>query len=1209
MLRISGCTLPRRGLVFSVLCAATVLFRPTPAQAVRPEAPTIVCPLNILASNAVGQCSAAVSFSPTATGVPDPIVVCTPASGSVFPVGTNSVSCSASNKSGVATCSFAVVVQDVEAPAITCPTNILVECAGFSGTSVPFAPVVTDNCPGAVGVCSPPSGASFAVGVNTVNCVATDAAGNTNSCSFTVTVQDTIPPMITCPANINAAEFPHDLGFAHVPFAPVAVDICDSAVAVVCSPPSGSSFGLGYTTVNCVATDASGNTNACSFVVRVIPYRLPVTSANDTGPGTLRQALLDANDAPGESRVEFRLPGSGLQTLAVLSALPPVTSPVIIDGWTQDGFSGEPVIELDGSANGGTDGLVIAASDSTVRGLILHGFATGIRLDGTGGNTIQGNYIGLDATGTNAPGNSGDGLYVTSPRNLIGGTVSALRNLISGNTGNGVHFDTTNAFNNLVRGNYFGLAIDRSSPLPNGQNGVLFSNGAAQNKIGGTTNGAGNSIAYNGLNGVALDASAGAGNSLRGNSIFSHSGLGIDLGVDGVTANDPADADEGPNRLQNFPVLTDVRSVQGITSIDGTLASAPLKAFQLEFFLNDATNSSGYGEGQVFLGSAVIGTDQDGNQTFTVPFALTATVDQFVTATATDFDGNSSEFCQALRVRTPPVLQKHPGNTNAPTGTPVTLCAAATGTPPFSWQWRLNGANIPGATNPCYTIPSAQVANGGTYTVLVGNVLGVQVTVPATLTLPLPDLNGADNFADRVSLSDVTGLISGSNISATREPGELDHAGKPGGKSVWYSWVPAVTGIATVGTTGSTFDTLLEVYTGSALSNLVTVASDEDGGGFFASGLRFNAIQGTEYQIVVDGYYGAEGEFDFGWQEENTSHLLPLISLQPQSQTVAPGDTVTFISLGQRVCGSGHSDCPDPDHYPNGDVPLITYQWFFNDTAIPGAIAATLTVTNVTSSAVGNYTVQVTQQDPTHPRTVESRAASLQINLTDATVEGILAFDKFEDAANAEPLRLGEAPASSNAVRGFAPASVVRGYTGTQVFNTAGSSTQTGEEPICNVIGGASQWISFLPDASGVLFLNTSGSSYETVMAVFVRSTTNAGLSQVACNHGTNGQPSSLNVPVQIGKTNYIVIDGVNGATGVLQLNYSMGTPVTITMLAATHFQVNTRPAQNFTIQRSTDLKHWSSILTTNSANGLFDFVDNTLPPDPNRYYRALLLP
>src|SRR5207249_1307964 len=108
-----------------------------------------------------------------------------------------------------------------------------------------------------------------------------------------------------------------------------------------------------------------------------------------------------------------------------------------------------------------------------------------------------------------------------------------------------------NAINNLVRGNYFGLAIDRTFPVPNGQNGVLFSNGAAQNKIGGTTNGTGNFIAYNALNGVALDASAGAGNSIRGNSIFSNSGLGIDLGADGVTANDPADADEGPNRLQN----------------------------------------------------------------------------------------------------------------------------------------------------------------------------------------------------------------------------------------------------------------------------------------------------------------------------------------------------------------------------------------------------------------------------------------------------------------------------------------------------------------------------------------------------------------------------------------------------------------------------------------------------------------------------------
>src|SRR4051794_618736 len=122
MIRIFGCALPRRGLMLSVLFYAALLLGPSAALAIRPEAPTIACPLALIASNAIAQCSAVVSFGPTVTGVPDPLVVCTPASGTIFAVGTNTVSCSASNKSGVATCSFAVIVQDVEAPGLTCST-------------------------------------------------------------------------------------------------------------------------------------------------------------------------------------------------------------------------------------------------------------------------------------------------------------------------------------------------------------------------------------------------------------------------------------------------------------------------------------------------------------------------------------------------------------------------------------------------------------------------------------------------------------------------------------------------------------------------------------------------------------------------------------------------------------------------------------------------------------------------------------------------------------------------------------------------------------------------------------------------------------------------------------------------------------------------------------------------------------------------------
>ena len=157
----------------------------------------------------------------------------------------------------------------------------------------------------------------------------------------------------------------------------------------------------------------------------------------------------------------------------------------------------------------------------------------------------------------------------------------------------------------------------------------------------------------------------------------------------------------------------------------------------------------------------------------------------------------------------------------------------------------------------------------------------------------------------------------------------------------------------------------------------------------------------------------------------------------------------------------------------------------------------------------------------------------------------------------------------------FAAGTIVRGYTGTQVFNTTGSATSPGEV-ICGVIGGASDWVSFVAEVDGNLYLNTDGSSYDTVMAVFRRSPTNsAALELLACdnNSGTNGKTSSLILPVEAGKTNYILVDGVNGVTGILQLNYSLATTTLIKSLGVTpqgaqHLQILGRPDLHRTTER-----------------------------------------
>jgi predicted extracellular nuclease len=158
-------------------------------------------------------------------------------------------------------------------PEIACPASIVAgNDPGFCSAVVNFdAPTVSDNCPG-VGapMCTPPSGSTFPKGTTTVNCSVTDSNSSSSSCSFTVTVNDTQPPVIgSCPANQTVIENPAGSGGAVVTYtAPGASDNCEASVN--CAPASGSIFPVGTTTVICTATDPSNNSASCSFTVTVL---------------------------------------------------------------------------------------------------------------------------------------------------------------------------------------------------------------------------------------------------------------------------------------------------------------------------------------------------------------------------------------------------------------------------------------------------------------------------------------------------------------------------------------------------------------------------------------------------------------------------------------------------------------------------------------------------------------------------------------------------------------------------------------------------------------------------------------------------------------------------------------------------------------------------------------------------------------------------
>lgn len=270
-----------------------------------------------------------------------------------------------------------------------------------------------------------------------------------------------------------------------------------------------------------------------------------VTNANDSGPGSLRQAMIDANANPGLDTITFNI-GSGHQIIKPLEPLPTVTDPVVIDGTSQPGFSGTPIIELDSSIPVVGSGLFLNSGNSTVRSMVINGSpSNGISI-AKNGNRIEGCYIGTDVTGTLARANRAHGISIGGSNNFIGGTSLTARNVISGNAWNGIHIsracceDATRPISgNIVQGNYIGVNVHGNAALPNQREGIEISASApgspiTGNIVGGTEPGAGNVISGNHFDGIELGSASVINNIVQGNFIGTDSSGNFAIPNDGT---------------------------------------------------------------------------------------------------------------------------------------------------------------------------------------------------------------------------------------------------------------------------------------------------------------------------------------------------------------------------------------------------------------------------------------------------------------------------------------------------------------------------------------------------------------------------------------------------------------------------------------------------------------------------------------------------
>jgi peptidoglycan/xylan/chitin deacetylase (PgdA/CDA1 family) len=296
---------PESGIASSNGCATTTLRNETPlagttltctvtngaglsnsaSVTVKIDLTAPILTLQSLTVEATGSRGAPVSYTASASDSLSGLDTfsCTPASGSMFPLGKSTVSCSAKDKAGNAlNGTFSVTVQDKTPPVLTVPADMIVEATSSKGAAVTFTASAVDLVDGSLTpTCTPTSGSTFALGSTKVTCSVKDKVGNTASASFKVTVADRTPPKLQLPADMTAPAT--SAKGAVVKFSASATDLVDGSVRVTCTPASGSTFPFGTTTVSCSAKDNAGNSASGSFKVTVPMVTVTLLASNGSG--------------------------------------------------------------------------------------------------------------------------------------------------------------------------------------------------------------------------------------------------------------------------------------------------------------------------------------------------------------------------------------------------------------------------------------------------------------------------------------------------------------------------------------------------------------------------------------------------------------------------------------------------------------------------------------------------------------------------------------------------------------------------------------------------------------------------------------------------------------------------------------------------------------------------------------------------------------
>ena len=429
------------------------------------------------------------------------------------------------------------------------------------------------------------------------------------------------------------------------------------------------------------------------------------------------------------------------------------------------------------------------------------------------------------------------------------------------------------------------------------------------------------------------------------------------------------------------------------------------------------------------------------------------------------------------------------------------------------------------------------------------------LAVCVALSLPVPASAAApanDNFANAEVLTGPTDSASGTNVDATKEAGEPNHAGNEGGSSIWFAWQAPKSGKVSIDTCDSDFDTLLAVYTGSAVNSLTTVASNDDAPyegspcrDVRQSVIRFTATAGTTYRIAVDGYTGTLGGAAEG------AVKLDLDS-SPANDDFANAEVLT----GTTASASGSNELAtkeagEPNHDGNVGGASVWYRWQAPQSGMAYLDTCDSDFGNVlavyTGSAVNSLT-WIASNDESDDWSSCS-GSELSFRATAGTTYRI-AVDGWNPtvvgpggtpAEGSFELGLDLVPAPAN--DDFANAEVLSGTTASVSGSNQVATKETGEPNHAGEVGGASVWYRWQAPKRGRFSIDTCDSDFDTLLAVYTGSAVNS-LTTVASNDdGTCGSGSELSFAATAGATYRIAVDGLDGEEGAVELDLDFMPP------------------------------------------------------------------